>query len=119
MAMLTLSDCGSIEIPVQIKDEPLYLLEGQSGAVEIHFLTGGVTDIPKKDWDAMSEGMVAMSEDSWGDFKTEIGKLCTETKCDYVTSAAIQFIEARMDSAYATGRLIRMSRGQYPRPIHN
>lgn len=100
--MLILNGCGKILIPVDIKDEALYYLKGPSGAVEMHFLTSGQTDLTLDQWNAISEGMVCMELSSWDDFNTEIGKLCSQIPCDYQTVEAFKKIIARLHVFNAT-----------------
>ena len=73
----------NVQVPVTIKDEPLYFLKGPSGAVEMHFLSSGQTDLTVDQWNAISMGMVAMPLDSWDDFNKEIAELCSQNDCTY------------------------------------
>lgn len=98
VASLSLS-CGKIKIPVNISDEPLYYLKGPSGAVEMHFLTSGQTQLTKTEWDAISEGMVAMPLSAFEDFNTEIGKLCSQVPCNYELTQKIDQLLTRLRSA--------------------
>ena len=84
---------------VAIKDEPLYLDEGSSGATEVHFLTPGQTDLTLDQWNAIRTGMVCESPSSWGDFKEEIEKLCSLASCSYDTQQAIQSFFFRLEKA--------------------
>lgn len=93
-AMLIPSGCGQLPDPVQINDETLYFLKGPSGAVQMNFLTPGQVDLTKAQWDAISEGMVAMPSSAFADFDKEIGKLCSEVPCDYATVQAFHSLVA-------------------------
>ena len=84
---------------VAIKDEPLYLDEGSSGATEVHFLTPGQTDLTLDEWNSIRTGMVCESASSWGDFKAEIEKLCSLASCSYDTQQAIQSFFFRLEKA--------------------
>lgn len=91
--------------PVQINDEDLYYLKGQSGAVEMHFLTTGQTDLTLDQWNAIEEGMVAMPLSAFDDFNTEIGKLCSQVVCDYDTFQAWRNIYARLHKLALANKL--------------
>ena len=95
---LILSGCASIPVPVTVHDEDLYYLKGPSGAVEMHFLTSGETDLTVAEWDSISEGMVAMSLAAFDDFNTEIGKLCSQITCDYDLLQAMNRLSSQLHS---------------------
>jgi len=92
MTMVLLSSCA-----VKVKDEPLYLDEGSIGAVEVHFLTPGTTDLNKTQWDAIRPGMVCMPETSFGDFKAELEELCSKTTCTYEMEQALKTLRGVFD----------------------
>lgn len=94
-----LNGCAKPQLPVGISDENLYYLKGTSGAVEMHFLSSGSTDLTLDQWNAISEGMVAMPLSAFGDFNTEISKLCGEVVCDYQVLQTIAELYAKMVNA--------------------
>jgi hypothetical protein len=95
--------CGTlIKDPVTINDEALYYLKEASPdqwAVEMHFLTSGQTQVTQAQWNAMSQGMVAMPLTEWDDINTEIGKLCSQVPCDYNTTQALSKLMTQLHSA--------------------
>lgn len=102
-----LSGCASIQIPVSISDEPLYFIKGRCDvqatasdfAVEMYFLTSGQTELTLNDWNAISEGMVAMPLAAWDAFNIEIGKLCSQVTCNYETQQKLASLVARFHAA--------------------
>lgn len=98
------ASCGTA---VGIKDEPLYFLKGNPNvpasfpdyAVEMHFLTQGQADMTKAQIDAISQGMVMMPLQSFDDFNVEVGKLCSQVKCNYETTSKLAEFIARLHAA--------------------
>jgi hypothetical protein len=77
---------------VPIKDETIYVDEGASGAVQLHFLSPGKIDLTKPQWDEIRFGMACMSVNAFEDFKKEIEELCTKTPCSYKATQAIEML---------------------------
>jgi hypothetical protein len=110
--LLGLPDCGHIPIPVSIADAPLWFIKGDplvdtsfpQYAVLMNFLTSGTTDLTKAQMDLTMHttpgGWVLMKASSWESFNTEIGKLCTQDKCDFATLQRLQALVDRMKSSY-------------------
>lgn len=101
---MLISSCGTlIKNPVQINNEPLYYLKEASDAkwvTQMYFLTTDEDQLTHSEWDAVSAGMVCMPLKSFGDFNTEIGKLCSQVPCDY--QAAIQAFIQHLESVTGT-----------------
>jgi hypothetical protein len=110
-ATLTLSSCATLQDPVEIKDEPLYYIKGNPTvpasfpdyAVEMHFLSSGQTDMTKAQIDPIIQGMVCLPAESFDDFNTEIGKLCSQVTCDYETMAKLAELVERLHYAAGSG----------------
>lgn len=101
--LVATNDCGTlIKDPVSINDEPLYFLKQASTdqwAVQMHFLTSGQSQITQGQWNAMSQGMVAMPLSAFSDFNTEIGKLCSQIPCNYQIQQAQKNISTLIEMA--------------------
>ena len=95
--------CGTLQVPVTINDEDLYYLKGSSGAVEMHFLTSGQTDLTLDQWNAIEEGMVAMPLSAFSDFNKEIGELCSQVTCSYEVTQKFSALVARLRDASQSG----------------
>lgn len=108
---VSLSACGHVDVPVDIQDEDLYYLKGESGAVEMHFLSQGSTALSKPEWDAISEGKVAMSLKAFSDFNAEISKLCgQDIPCNYPVIQHFRAVYARLVAL----RLLEAAPSQQP-----
>lgn len=88
---LAFTSCGTIQVPVDVKDEPLYFIKGDPRvpasfpkyAVQMHFFTPGQVQLTKEDYDPITQGQVCMPLSAFRDINTEIGKLCTQVPCNY------------------------------------
>lgn len=102
--MLTLNGC-TIQVPVDVKDEPLYFDKGASGARQDFFLSPGGVDLTKEEWDATRFGMVCMGASSFEDFKTELEDLCTQIICNYQAQQAVTALKKVISTIHETTML--------------
>ncbi len=100
------SSCCGMPAPVDIRDEPLYYIKGRPDAapgdqyaVQMFFLSSGQTDLTKADFDAISQGLVAMPLQSFDDFNKEIAEACSEANCDYIILAKVKSFMSRLHNA--------------------
>lgn len=101
LVLLSVPSCGGLQVPVRIHDEDLYFLkqvDEPRWAAHMHFLTEGTEQVSRTQWDAISQGMVCMPSHAFEDFNAEIGKLCSQVKCDYETLQQFQRLVGRIHS---------------------
>lgn len=108
LALLILSSCCTAHLPVDIKDEELYYIKGlptsqpndSTYAVQMWFLSSGVNDLTKAQWDAISQGMVALSLQSWDNVNGYIAKLCSKPAiCNYEAQKKLAALTQRLHFA--------------------
>jgi len=105
-ALSSLEGCGSLQVPVVIKDESVYYLKGTTQlppsdddptyATMMHFLTSGKTPVTRYQWNAISKGKACMDLSAFADFNVEIAKLCSQVPCSYKLQAILPRLVARL-----------------------
>lgn len=87
LSLFLLVFCGCTQI--QISDDTFYADKGPLGAVEIHTLTAGTTDISPAQWNNLRFGMICTDENTFAKWKADIETLCSYTsECDYPAVSA-------------------------------
>lgn len=102
MAVSALSACSS----VQVNDEIAYGLKpAPLGAVSVHTLFPGQTDLTEADWLNLraSTPLICASVATFGEVKKEFEQLCSVCSncCDYSTTAAVNAFFTRISTVKA------------------
>lgn len=86
--VLLFSACGEI----LIHDEIVYGLKGPGfGAVAVHTLTTDQANLTQAQWDGISNGMLCESAQAFGDWKSDIEKLCS-----YHSGECVEQVQAKL-----------------------
>lgn len=96
LSFVILTGCAS----VKIDDHEWCTIAGEDGAYCFHTISDKQRDLTKAEWESLSRGWLAGSPQAYGNLKTAVEQLCSETnKCKYEEVQAIKAFFSKIEEA--------------------